>query len=296
MENYTPSAGKNGQEKFREFDIQTKLGQGSFGVVYKVRRKTDNQIYVLKQIDTSRMSKAQRNESAKEAMLMERLTNSYIVQMYDSFTTDKKINIVMELCENGDLGLHLKRQQGRNLSETKVWKFFIEMCLGIQYLHANRILHRDIKTINMFLAKGDVIKIGDLGVARELNQTANMAHTVVGTPYYLSPELCEEKPYNNKSDIWSLGCVLYELCTLRHPFEAQNQGALILKILRGKFNPLPSIYSKSLHEMVDRLLIKDYRKRPAIDEILKLPAMSERMARMNYEVPSFESLKMAAKR
>ena len=111
---------------------------------------------------------------------------------------------------------------GRSLPEEKIWKFFIEMCLGIQYLHTNRILHRDIKTINMFLTKNDNIKIGDLGVARELNQTANMAHTVVGTPYYLSPELCEEKPYNNKSDIWSLGCVLYELCTLKHPFEAQN--------------------------------------------------------------------------
>ena len=106
------------------------------------------------------------------------------------------------------------------MPEKQIWRFFIEMCLGIQYLHANRILHRDIKTINMFLAKNDTIKIGDLGVARELNQSANMAHTVVGTPYYLSPELCEEKPYNNKSDIWSLGCVLYELCTLRHPFEA----------------------------------------------------------------------------
>jgi len=160
------------------------------------------------------MTKNQMTESAKEAMLMERLQNPYIVQMYDSFTSDRKINIVMELCENGDLGLHLKQQKGRNLSEQRIWKFFIEMCLGIQYLHTNRILHRDIKTINMFLTKNDNIKIGDLGVARELNQTANMAHTVVGTPYYLSPELCEEKPYNNKSDIWSLGCVLYELCTL----------------------------------------------------------------------------------
>jgi NIMA (never in mitosis gene a)-related kinase 1/4/5 len=95
-----------------------------------------------------------------------------------------------------------------------------------------------------------------------------MAHTVVGTPYYLSPELCEEKAYNNKSDIWSLGCVLYELCTLRHPFEAQNQGALILKILRGKFNPILPSYSRSLHEMVEKLLQKDPRKRPSIQDIL----------------------------
>lgn len=151
---------------------------------------------------------------------MSKLENKYIVKMYESFTSDMKINIIMEFCENGDLGLLLKRQMGRSLAEEKIWKFFIEMCLGIQYLHLNRILHRDIKTINMFLTKDDMIKIGDLGVAKMLNQTANMAHTVVGTPYYLSPELCEEKPYNNKSDIWSLGCVLYELCTLKHPFEA----------------------------------------------------------------------------
>jgi NIMA (never in mitosis gene a)-related kinase 1/4/5 len=95
-----------------------------------------------------------------------------------------------------------------------------------------------------------------------------MAHTVVGTPYYLSPELCEEKPFNNKSDTWSLGCVLYELCTLKNPFEAQNQGALIFKILSGKYIAISSVYSKLLHEMVDRLLLKDYRQGPTIMDIL----------------------------
>ena len=143
---------------------------------------------------------------------------------------------------------------GRNLSEAKIWKFFIEMSLGLHYLHSFRILHRDIKTINMFLGKDDKVKIGDLGVAKLLNQTNNMAHTIVGTPYYLSPELCEEKPYNHKSDIWSLGCVLYELATFKHPFEANNQGALILKIVRAKFNPISTTYSKSLRDLIDSLL------------------------------------------
>jgi len=87
---------------------------------------------------------------------------------------------------------------------------------------------------------------------------------VVGTPYYLSPELCEEKPYNHKSDIWSLGCVLYEMCSLRHPFESNNQGALILKIVRGKYAPIPALYSRQLSELVDKLLCKDYKKRPGI--------------------------------
>ena len=138
------------------------------------------------------------------------------------------------------------------------------MCLGLYYLHKNKILHRDIKTINMFLGKDNKIKIGDLGVAKLLNYTNNFAHTVVGTPYYLSPELCEEKPYNHKSDIWSLGCVLYELCTFRHPFEANNQGALILKIVRGKFDPISTNFSTALQKMTNLLLTKDQRKRPSL--------------------------------
>ena len=160
----------------------------------------------------------------------------------------------MEYCENGDVGKFLKKQMNRPLTEAKIWKFFIEMSLGLHYLHSFKILHRDIKTINMFLGKDDKVKIGDLGVAKLLNQTNNMAHTVVGTPYYLSPELCEEKPYNHKSDIWSLGCVLYELCTFRHPFEATNQPSLIMKIVRAKFEPIPKSFSKSLSDLVTALL------------------------------------------
>lgn len=102
----------------------------------------------------------------------------------------------MEYCENGDLGALLKRQMGRSLNESKIWKYFVQTALGLEYLHSKKILHRDIKTINIFLSKDDSVRIGDLGVAKVLNKTQNMAHTIVGTPYYLSPELCEEKPYN----------------------------------------------------------------------------------------------------
>jgi NIMA (never in mitosis gene a)-related kinase len=109
-----------------------------------------------------------------------------------------------------------------------------------------------------------------------------MAHTIVGTPYYLSPELCEEKPYNHKSDIWSLGCVLYELCTFKHPFEAKNQGSLIMKIVKGTFTPIPSSYSKELGEMTRLLLLKDFRKRPGIVEILNMESMKQRMQLYGY--------------
>jgi len=113
-----------------------------------------------------------------------------------------------------------------------------------------------------------------------------MAHTIVGTPYYLSPELCEEKPYNHKSDIWSLGCVLYELCTFKHPFEANNQAALILKILRSRVVPIPTDrYSNDLRNLTASLLEKNQMKRPGLNDIFKMSSVREKMKLYGY---SFE--------
>ena len=135
----------------------------------------------------------------------------------------------MEYCEHGDLHKLLRKRKdptdenkNKYLTENIVWKFFIQICIGLYHLHSNKILHRDLKTLNIFLTKENKIKIGDLGVAKILDNIENFATSKVGTPYYLSPEVCEDRPYNNKSDIWSLGCILYELCTLKHPFEAKN--------------------------------------------------------------------------
>ena len=147
----------------------------------------------------------------------------FIVKYYDSFVShNTKINIIMEFCEHGDLHSFLKKLQGKHLNENKIWKFFIQITLGMHHLHSQNILHRDLKTLNIFLTKTNLIRIGDLGVAKILQSAENFVRSKVGTPYYLSPEVCEDRPYNNKSDIWSLGCVLYEMCCLKHPFEAKN--------------------------------------------------------------------------
>ena len=145
------------------------MGAGSFGVVYMVRRKEDKKMYVMKVVDTRKMSHAMKRESALEAIIMSKINCQYVCRYYDSFVCKDSINIIMQYCENGDLGKFLKRQMNRHLNEGMIWKFFIEMCLGLRYLHSNKILHRDIKTINMFLTKDNKIKIGDLGVAKMLN-------------------------------------------------------------------------------------------------------------------------------
>ena len=279
----------------KDFEILNKLGQGSFGTVHKVRRKgnfyaADRNLFVIKMINISRMDKRGQQEAINEVKILGSLTNPYIVRYYDSFVENKTLHIVMEYCERGDLSKLIKNQMGRLLSEPRVWKFFIQMVLGLEYLHNKKILHRDIKSLNVFLAKEDSVRIGDLGVAKVLSHSAAFAHTMVGTPYYLSPELCEEKPYNVKSDVWALGCVLYEMCTLKHPFDAHNQGALVLKILRANYAPISSQFSGELKGLVEACLAKDYKKRPSIQSILKRPGVKEKAISMNVVIPEDSEL------
>ena len=274
------------KSSIKDFEVLNKLGQGSFGTVFKVRRKADKNLYVMKIINISQMDRRGQHESINEVKILASLDSPYIVKYYDSFVEDKKLHIVMEYCDKGDLSQAIRNQMGRFLPENKIWKFFIQMCLGLEFIHSKKILHRDIKSMNVFLVRDDNIRIGDLGVAKVLANTAAFAHTMVGTPYYLSPELCEEKPYNVKSDVWALGCVLYELCTLKHPFDAINQGALILKIIKGTYIPISSNYSDELKTVVDMCLCKDYRKRFNIAAVLNRPGMRERASSLNISIPA----------
>ena len=105
---------------------------------------------------------------------------------------------------------------------------FVQITLALDFIHTRKILHRDLKSQNVFLTKDGQIKLGDFGIARVLNRTVDLAQTSIGTPLYMSPECCNNKPYSFKSDVWSLGCILYEMCTGgRHPFNARD--------LNGKF-------------------------------------------------------------
>jgi len=152
------------------------------------------------------------------------------------------------------------------------------MALAIKHIHDRRILHRDLKTQNIFMTNTGEIKIGDFGIARVLQHTYDCAKTAIGTPYYLSPEICQEMPYNQKSDIWSMGCILYEMVTLRHAFDANSMKGLVLKILRGSYPQIPSHYSDNLKGLIQDMLIKDPNKRPSIRKILEKDFLSHRIS------------------
>ena len=263
--------------KNKNYIIEKELGKGTYGIVYKARSKNDKNIYVIKQISLTGLTKDQKNEVKQESEILKKIKSKYVVKYYDSFEEEDKLNIVMEYCECGDLSEFIDSQEKTKvlLKEDEIWKFFIKITLGLADIHKLKILHRDLKSLNIFLKQGKDVRVGDLGVAKVLNQTF-FAKTFIGTPYYLSPEICEDKPYNDKSDVWALGCILYELCTYHHPFTAKSQGGLILKILNENPKPINDYYSKELKHLIKVIFNKDYQKRPSCLDILKLDYVIEK--------------------
>ena len=261
----------------RNYQIIEKIGKGTFGIVYKVKKYNDPLIYVIKQISLEGLTDFQINQVYSEVKILSLIKSKYVVKYYDSFLENDNLNIVMEYCDNGDLCNYLNEQKMKNkpLKEDLIWNIFIKITLGLTTIHKMKILHRDLKTLNIFLKKDMEIKIGDLGVAKELNQ-ASFANTIIGTPYYLSPEMCEDKPYNQKSDIWALGVILYELCTFRHPFNASNHAALILKIMNAEPEPILACYSSNLQKIVNCLLEKNFEKRPNCLDLLNMKIIAEK--------------------
>ncbi|KAJ8297487.1 hypothetical protein KUTeg_024018 [Tegillarca granosa] len=164
-------------------------------------------------------------------------------------------------------------------AEDQIMDWFVQICLAIKHIHDRKILHRDIKSQNIFLSGDGSVQLGDFGIAKVLNSTVELARTCIGTPYYLSPEICENRPYNNKSDIWSLGCVLYELTTLKHAFEAGNMKNLVLKIIRGSYPPVPPKYSYDLRGLIAQLFKRAPKERPSINSVLRKPFVSKKVGK-----------------
>uniref|UniRef100_A0A8C1W8J1 non-specific serine/threonine protein kinase n=1 Tax=Cyprinus carpio TaxID=7962 RepID=A0A8C1W8J1_CYPCA len=260
-----------------KYERLKKIGEGSFGKAILVKSRTDSRQYVIKEIGISRMSNKERQESRKEVAVLANMSHPNIVQYKESFEESGCLYIVMAYCEGGDLFKKINNQRGTLFTEEQILDWFVQICLALKHVHDRKILHRDIKSQNIFLTKDGTIQLGDFGIARVLNSTVELARTCIGTPYYLSPEICENKPYNNKSDIWALGCVLYEMCTLKHAFEAGNMKNLVLKIIRGSYPPVSVHYSQDLRSLLAQLFKRNPRERPSVSVILDKPFLARRI-------------------
>ncbi|XP_047489588.1 serine/threonine-protein kinase Nek4-like [Penaeus chinensis] len=258
--------------RLEDFEILSTIGSGSHGTVRKVRRRQDGQILVWKELNYGAMSEAEKQGLVLEVNLLRELRHPYIVRFLHH-VVDKRsttLYILMEHCPGGDLKRLISkcRQTSTFLEEGFIWRILRQVCEALKVCHTRHlqkgrvILHRDIKPANVFLdANGDV-KLGDFGLARTLNSEASFATTFVGTPYYMSPEVINGQEYNEMSDMWSLGCLIYELCALHPPFQATTHKQLAAKIRDGRYERIPIQYSNDLHEMIGLLLTYEDFLRP----------------------------------
>ncbi|KAG8193755.1 hypothetical protein JTE90_005052 [Oedothorax gibbosus] len=261
------------------FKVIKVLGEGSFGSALLVEDVCSEKQYVVKKVPLFNLSKKEKEEAMKEVEVLSKMKHPNIISYHKSFEENSNLYIVTDYCDSGDLYSKIRAQKGTYFEEEQILDWFVQICLAIKHVHDRRILHRDIKTQNIFLTSSGIAKLGDFGIARILNTTSELARTCIGTPYYLSPEICENKPYNNKSDVWSLGCVLYELTTLKHAFEAKNIKSLVYKILRGSLPQIPDIYSQDLKQLMTQIFVRNPHDRPSVNAILRKPIILERISK-----------------
>ncbi|XP_048837855.1 serine/threonine-protein kinase Nek3 [Brienomyrus brachyistius] len=273
-----------------DYTILKVIGDGSFGRALLVEQKSSCEQYVMKEIRLPKSPTGIQN-SRREAVLLSKMKHPNIVAFRDSFEAGGHLYIVMEYCAGGDLLHRIKQQKNTPFPPEMILSWFAQMCVGTKHVHDQRVLHRDLKSKNIFLTSDGAVKLGDFGSSCVLNSAKAYACTYVGTPYYVSPEIWDNKPYNNKSDVWSLGCVLYELCALCHPFQASSWKSLILKVCRGAYTPLPAHLPYELHYLVKQMFKTNPRDRPSLNTILT----SHRISRLLHKHLPHHELKEGMK-
>ena len=253
-----------------DFEFRESLGKGSFGSVYIVKRKENQKIYAMKRVRLINLGEKEKQNSFNEVRLLASFSHPNIIGYKEAFFDEKSstLNIVMEYADDGDLSTKIKNNLKRHVQfdETTIWSILIQILEGLNYLHKSRIIHRDLKSANIFLTKKGIVKIGDLNVS--IIAKKNLAVTQTGTPYYAAPEVWEKESYNNKCDIWSVGCIAYEMACLRVPFRGTSIHQLYLNIMKGKYEEIPKIFSNDLKDIIRLILCLDPVKRPSAEELL----------------------------
>ena len=260
------------------FIIGKNLGKGAFGSVCLVTRKEDKKLYAMKSINIGKLDKQEIEAALNEVRILASLNHPNIIGYKDAFYDEKSrtLNMIMEYADDGDISHKIQDNLKRRLrfEESTIWEWIIQLLKGLKYLHDNKIMHRDLKCANIFLMKNGLLKIGDLNVSKFAK--SNMARTQTGTPFYLAPEIWKDLPYDYKCDIWSVGCIIYELCTSRPPFRGTSLKELGRNVLNGYYLPI-SGFSNDIKDIVAKMLIVDPKRRASTDELLNSEIIQRRI-------------------
>ena len=257
------------------YEFLGNIGQGMSGKVYKARHKVENRFYAIKKLNFNEINEKERIAIQDEVNLLKQLKHPNIVTYKDSFfDSDNCLNIVMVFCELGDMYTKIHKQKGEYFPEEQILLWLAQLCLALSYVHDKQILHRDIKTQNIFIQNEHTIRIGDFGIAKGYNQNQDLGGSLIGTPLYMAPEVYNSsKKYSFRSDIWSLGCCIFEMCNLKNAFEAKSWNAVFVKVNKGQRAPLNNKYSIDMKNLVDSMLSVNGKNRPTIASILEKPFM-----------------------
>lgn len=260
------------------YTLVEKLGQGSYATVYKAHHKSQGGTFAVKVISREKIKSTRLQANLEqEIRIMKEVTHENVVRLYETFTSKNNIYLVLEFCGGGDLQ-HFVRKQ-RRLKEDVAKNFFIQIVRGLKFLHSKNVIHRDIKPQNLLLSEyspNATIKFADFGFAKYL-QEASMAQTPCGTPLYMAPEIFEMKEYDAKADVWSIGCVLFEMCTGEPPFKGSNHRELFMSI-RSRSLRLPQglTLSKEVMDILARILEISPERRLNLDVLYEA---TEQMAK-----------------
>ncbi|TNV81089.1 hypothetical protein FGO68_gene17644 [Halteria grandinella] len=303
--------------KLSDFAVLQEIGKGAYSSVLKARRHQDGKVYAIKKIEFGRFSKKERDNALLEISILSSIKSNNIIHFHEAFLdgeNDRWLCIVMDFADGGDLLYKIKSKlqeqsqhvqewvdQGRDpmamstgsvkeyrFEEMEVWSIAIQMVMGIKALHDRSILHRDLKSANIFVYSDGTVKIGDLNVSKIMKE--QLSYTQTGTPYYASPEVWRDKPYDFKSDIWSLGVIIYEVATLVVPFKADNIDDLYKRVCRGVYAPISRQYSPDLSALIKKMIQLDPFQRPSCNEILTMPSVRFWMTKLGFYIPDPSTL------
>ncbi|KAG2485833.1 hypothetical protein HYH03_015416 [Edaphochlamys debaryana] len=268
----TSTSGGLGHGSLTDYQLDRLLGRGKYSQVYLAREKTTGQMVAIKRVEIfDMMDPASRQACVKEVKILQNVEHPNIVKCFRSFLADNELVIVLEWAEAGDLGQLIKARSdaGQVFSTEEVWVQFQQVCNALRHMHERRMMHRDLKPSNIFVTCTGDLKLGDLGLSRYFSSRTLQAQTTVGTPYYMSPEVVRGQPYDFSSDIWSLGCLLYELVALRNPFYKENQSLYVLgkNIQNCQYEPLPDTVPDEVRQLVTNMLQPQPASRPTIGQV-----------------------------
>lgn len=249
-------------------EIIKPLGKGKFSIVYMAKRLSDGLFCALKKINIfDMMQPKQREKCLKEVRILQSLDHPNIVRLLEAIVEQSELLIIVDWAEKGDLKRLIRKAQANEtrFKEPQIWEYSRQLAGALEHMHGQRVMHRDIKPANIFMASDGSLKLGDLGLGRLMSSETLEAFSKVGTPLYMSPEVLHGAGYDMKSDVWSLGCVIYELAMLKSPFKSEQQLSLydlFVRISKGQYPPLADTCSAEFKKLVDSTLLLKAAERP----------------------------------